>query len=144
MLTLEKVSEWSQMALSCLRVESSCLWKASSKCLLPPSDSTFNGSITPLDPSLQSGNNYPDLLWQYWGESIVPESHLIRLLFCLHFLIFLHKSQRQALISIWSVSIVTHSKPSTSIIMLLFALLKSFRFSPLSLFLGWEFFDSKL
>lgn len=135
------MSEWSQMALSCLRVESSCLWKASSKCLLPPLDSIFNGSITPLDPSLQSGNNYPDLLWQHWGESIVPESPFIRLLFCLHFLIFfLHKSQRQALISIWSVSIVTHSKPSASIIMSLFALLKSFRFSPLSFVLGLRIF----
>lgn len=135
------MSEWSQMALSCLRVESSCLWKASSKCLLPPSDSIFNGSITPLDPSLQSGNNYPDLLWQHWGELIVPESPFIRLLFCLHFLIFfLHKSQRQALISIWSVSIVTHSKPSASIIMSLSALLKSFRFSPLSFVLGLRIF----
>lgn len=47
------MSEWSQMALSFLRVESSCLWKASRKCLLPPSDSIFNASITPLDPSLQ-------------------------------------------------------------------------------------------
>lgn len=61
--TLERLSEWSQMALSCPRAESSCLWKASSKGLLSPLAFIFNGCVKLLDTPLKNENDYPGVLW---------------------------------------------------------------------------------